>query len=67
MIIERTKNEIILKFSNTLNIDHLQDIADWIQYMEITAKTMAKQEDVDKLVKQVKKGRWERRKKDLIK
>jgi len=67
MIIERTKNEIIIRLPGDINIDELQDLTDWFQYKEITRKSKAKQEDVDSFVSEIKKGRWEKRKALLIK
>jgi hypothetical protein len=67
MIIERTKSEIIIRLPGDINIDELQDMTDWFQYKEITRKSKAKQADVDSLVRQIKKGRWEKRKALLIK
>jgi hypothetical protein len=67
MIIERTKNEIIIRLPGDINIDELQDLTDWFQYKEITRKSKAKQEDIDSLVSEIKKGRWEKRKALLIK
>jgi hypothetical protein len=49
-----------------MNIDDLQDMTDWLQYMEITRKSKAKQADVDTLVNQIKKGRWDKRKSSLM-
>ena len=63
MIIERTKNEIIIRLPGDINIDELQDMTDWFQYKEITRKSKATQGDVDSLVNQIKKGRWDKRKK----
>lgn len=65
MIIERTKNEIIIRLPGDINIDELQDMTDWFQYKELTRKSKAKQADVDALVNQIKKGRWNKRK-DLL-
>ena len=62
MIIERTKNEIILRFPKTINLDILQDFLDLIEYEEISSKSKASQKDVDSLVKSVKKGRWDKTK-----
>lgn len=59
MIIERTQNEIILRFPKNINLDILQDLLDLIEYEEISAKSKASQKEVDNLVKTVKKGRWE--------
>jgi hypothetical protein len=67
MIIERVNNEIIIRLPGDLNIDELQDMTDWFQYKEITRKSKAKQADVDTLVSQIKKGRWNKRKITLIK
>jgi len=67
MIIERTKDEIIIRLPADINIDDLQDMTDWFQYKELTRNSKAKQEDVDALVNQVKKGRWNKRKESLIK
>jgi len=67
MIIERTKDEIIIRLPADINIDDLQDMTDWFQYKELTRNSKAKQEDVDALVNQVKKGRWNKRKESLTK
>ena len=67
MIIERTKGEVIIRLPGDINIDELQDMADWFQYLEITRKSKAKQSDVDSLVNEIKKGRWEKRKPALVK
>ena len=67
MIIEWVNNEIIIRLPGDINIDQLQDMTDWFQYLEITRKSKAKQENVDNLVSQIKKGRWNKRKSTLIK
>jgi hypothetical protein len=67
MIIERINNEIVIRLPGDINIDELQDMADWFQYLEITRNTKVRQEDVDNLVSQIKKGRWDRRKPVLVK
>ena len=65
MIIERTKNEIIFRFPKNMNLDDLQDLTDLFEYKEIAKKSKASQKDVDSLVKIIKKGRWERTKRQL--
>ncbi len=65
MIIERTKNEIIFRLPANTDIDDLQDMTDLFEYQEITRKSKAAQKDVDILVKSIKKGRWERTRKQL--
>ena len=67
MIIERTKDEIIIRLPGNINIDELQQMTDWFQFKVITQKSKAKQTDVDSLAGQIKKGRWDKRKETLIK
>ena len=43
-------------------MDDLQDLSDLFEYKEITRKSKATQQDVDLLVKTIKKGRWEKTK-----
>lgn len=65
MTIESTKDEIIFRLPVDTDIDLLQDIADWLAFKEITRKSKAKQKDVDKLVAEIKKGRWQRTKDEI--
>jgi len=65
MIIERTKNEVVFRLSGKTKIDDLQDIADLLEYKEISSKSKASQKDVDALISLVKKGRWKRTKAKL--
>ena len=58
MIIERTKKEVIFRFPASMKIDELQEIANLFKFQEIAMKSKAKQQDVDNLVKLIKKGRW---------
>ena len=67
MIIERKNNEIVIRLPGDMNIDELQDMTDWFQYMEITRKSKAKQSDADALVNEIKKDRWSKRRSTLIK
>jgi hypothetical protein len=67
MIIERTKNEIIFRLPGDIKIDELQELTDWFRYLEVTRKSKATQTEVDLLVKEIKKGRWARRKQLLNK
>ncbi len=58
MQIERTKDEVIFRLPADIDIDDLQAIADLLTYKELTKKFKVSQEEVDDLVKEVKKGRW---------
>lgn len=64
MIIEKTNKEIVFRLPLDTNIDVLQNLKDWLEYLEVTRKSTAKQEDVDAFVDEIKKDRWNRRKSD---
>ena len=65
MIVERIGNEILVRFSAGLQTSRIQTILDYLRYEELTAKSKASESDLNKLLKQVKKGRWDRTKKEL--
>jgi len=65
MIVERLNDEILVRFTTGTKIAKIQTILDYLRYEELTSKSTATEEDVDKLVKLAKKGRWERTKKEL--
>ena len=58
MIIERTKNEVIIRLPAYVKTNGLQRLVDYLSYKEATEKSKAKQADVDKLAKEIKKGWW---------
>jgi len=66
MIIEKTNKEIVFRLPLDTNIDVLQNLKDWLEYLEVTRKSTTKQEDVDTFVDEIKKDRWKRRKSDLV-
>lgn len=65
MIIERTKNEVIIRLSAGVNVDELQEMADLFEFKEISAKSKASKKQVDALVNTVRKGRWAKTKQKL--
>ena len=67
MTIERTANEVIVRLSPSLDVEELQRILNYLVYKEATADSLAVQEDVDTLVADVKKGRWQRSRKSVSK
>lgn len=67
MYIQRTTKEIIIRLPAYVDIDGLQRLIDYLCYKEATAKSQAKQSDVDKLAKEVKKGWWQKNRARLIK
>ena len=67
MLIERTNNEIIIRVASYVDTSGLQRMIDYLEYQEATGRSKAKQSDVNKLVKEVKKGWWKRNKAKLAK
>jgi hypothetical protein len=58
MILERTKNEILIRMPASVDLTELQDMLDYLKYKELTANSKAKQSDVDALSKKVNKSIW---------
>jgi hypothetical protein len=67
MLIERTKNEVIIRLPAYVNTEGLQRFIDFLCYKEATAKSQATQEEVDKLAKEVKKDFWTKNRSKYIK
>lgn len=67
MIIERTENEVIIRLPANINIEGLQQMVDYLTYKEATSKSVATQEEIDDLVKEVKGSWWQKNKKRLTK
>jgi hypothetical protein len=67
MVIERTKKEIIIRLPSFVDTTGLQNLVDYLTYKEATSKSTANQNDIDSLVKDVKKGWWEENKSRLVK
>lgn len=58
MLIERTRDEVIIRLPSYVDTEGLQRLVDYLSYKEATSISKAKQSDVDKLAKKVKKGWW---------
>jgi thioredoxin-related protein len=67
MVIERTKKEIIIRLPAYIDTTGLQNLINYLTYKEATDKSQAKQEEVDKLAKDIKKGWWSKNRKRFIK
>ncbi len=65
MIVERQNDEILVRFSARMKTSRIQTILDFLRYEELTSKSTATENDVNELLKEVKKGRWNRAKKEL--
>lgn len=67
MIIERTEKETVIRVPSTVDILGTQQIIDYIQYLEATPQSKAKQSEVDKLADEVNSGWWETNKDSYMK
>lgn len=67
MIIERTSKEVIIRLPSNVGTKGLQRLVDYLTYKEATAKSKARQADVDALAKEVKKGWWSNNRSRLVK
>jgi hypothetical protein len=67
MEIERTNKEIIIRLPSYVDTNGLQRLVDYLTYKEATAKSKAKQSDVDALTTEVKQGWWKKNRSRLIK
>lgn len=65
MIVERQNNEILVRFSAGNNASKIQSILDYLRYEELTSKSKATQEDLNLLLKEAKKGRLNKIKKEI--
>lgn len=60
MIVERKKDEILVRLSSKTNTSDLQDMLDYLEYKEIVSKSQAKQKDIDELAKQINHSMMEK-------
>ncbi|MFZ4061442.1 MAG: hypothetical protein ACOYK5_09480 [Bacteroidia bacterium] len=68
MLIKRTNNnEITITVSSSVDSFGLQRLIDYVKYLEATAKSKAKQSDVDKLADEVNDAWWTKNRKRFIK
>lgn len=62
MVIQRSKNKLVITFSKTVDQYGLQRIIDYVKYLEATASSKAKQFDADKIAEEVNKSWWSKNK-----
>ena len=68
MLIERTNNnQLTITVSSSVDSFGLQRLIDYVKYLETTAKSKAKQADVDKLADDVNAAWWTKNRKRLVK
>jgi hypothetical protein len=67
MIIERTVNQIVIKVSPNVDALGFQRILDYLDYLEITSKSKANQNDADKLANEFNENWWSMNREKFIK
>lgn len=67
MIVERTNRQIVIKVSPQIDTFGFQIIMDYLDYLEMTAKSKASQEDADKLADELNENWWNKNRKRFIK
>jgi len=67
MIIERINDEVVIRIPSAIKYTEAQRIIDLILYKEATAGSTARQNDIDKIAQNVKKGWWSKNRERFIK
>ena len=67
MIIKRTSEEIIIRLPSYVDTEGMQRLVGYLTYKEATAKSKARQSDVDALAAEVKEGWWAKNKGRFVK
>lgn len=67
MVLERTENEVIIRLPANIKWEDLELMIRFIKYRENVSKSKAKQEDIDKLAREVNKQWWEENKHRFLK
>lgn len=67
MVIERTDSEIIIKIPALTDVEDIQQLMDYLKFRSINSRSLAAQSGIDALVEVVKKGRWAKRRQQLVK
>lgn len=65
MTIQRKDKEIIVKITTNKNPFEIQNIFNYLRYEELASNSSATDKDIDSLVAEVKKGRWDKAKAEL--
>jgi hypothetical protein len=60
MILERTKDEILIRLPANIDVSELQTMLDYLQYLELTANSSATETDVESLAESTNKSMWQK-------
>ena len=67
MIVERTSNQIVIKVSPKVDTFGFQRIMEYLDYLELTSKSKATQDDADKLADELNENWWKENRRRFIK
>jgi hypothetical protein len=67
MIVERTDSQIVIKVSPRVDAFGFQRIMDYLDYLEITSKSEATQNDADILADELNEDWWSKNRNRFIK
>jgi len=67
MVVERVKNEVVVRLPSFMSVEAMQRTLDLISLKEATARSVATQEDIDLLAKEANKGWWAKNRERYIK
>jgi len=67
MVVERTKKEVIIRLSSTVDTEDLQDLLNYARYKELTSGFKVDQKEVDKLADKINSKWWTKNKNKFIK
>jgi hypothetical protein len=62
LTIERIDNQIIIKLPGNVDLEGVQRLVNYLLYKEATKDSVAKQQDVDELAREINKQWWEKNK-----
>ena len=60
MVVEQINNEVVIRLPSYVHFEALQRMIDLISLKEANARSVATQEAIDQLAKEVNKGWWEK-------
>lgn len=67
MLVERTKKEVIIRLSSSVDTEDLQDFLNYARYKELTSNIQSDQKVVDALAKEINTKWWNKNKSALLK
>lgn len=67
MLVERTKKEVIIRLSASVDTEDLQDFLNYARYKELTSDAKIDQKEADKLSNEINSKWWTKNRNKLIK